>query len=196
MRIGIYLSQFLTHVTVNRVIDERHNVLAPTERARTGRTTSRWRPHRRRSSATRSESRTKSLRGSFLPTWATHRESSPDQQRRLSGLSACDGRAFGDDVDFTPLGKHYAVEGTATNAAHRYSPSKVTGTEQTVIRGCPTTEHISTSYVERFNLSSWMQMRRFTRLTNGFSKRHANVARQSHCGFAFTISAASTKRSV
>jgi len=48
------------------------------------------------------------------------------------------------------------------------------GVDRTVIRGIPREENISTSYVEHFNLSSRMQMRRFTRLTNGFSKKLEN----------------------
>ncbi|MGO9265738.1 MAG: hypothetical protein ACLQBA_12790 [Candidatus Binataceae bacterium] len=79
--------------------------------------------------------------------------------------------AFGVNVDFAQLTKKYASDSSKPDAAHRYSPGYVTGVDRTVIRGNPKSENISTSYVERFNLSSRMQMRRFTRLTNGFSKK-------------------------
>ena len=82
--------------------------------------------------------------------------------------------AFGTDVDFATITKKYAGDSNLPDAAHRYSPGHVAGVERTVIRGRPKRENISTSYVERFNLSSRMQMRRCTRLTNGFSKKLEN----------------------
>ena len=69
------------------------------------------------------------------------------------------------------LTKEYGGDSNLPDAAHRYSPGHVIGIDTTVIRARPDPEKISTSYVERFNLSSRMQMRRFTRLSNGFSKK-------------------------
>ncbi len=81
------------------------------------------------------------------------------------------GASFPTGVDYAQIVKEYEADPAG---AGRYSPPKVTGTEKTPIFGAPVEELVSTSFVERQNLTMRMQIRRFTRLTNAHSKKLEN----------------------
>ena len=92
---------------------------------------------------------------------------------------------FGTDVDFAQLTKMFGDYGQYDSPEGRYSPSPIKGVISKVRVGDPDPEHISTSFVERQNLTMRMAMRRFTRLTNGFSKKLEHLRAAVALHFAY-----------
>ena len=90
--------------------------------------------------------------------------------------------SFGAEVDYAQIVKSYEAEPIGPG---RYSPPKVTSKERYPIMGTPDMNLVSTSYVERGNLTMRMSMRRFTRLTNAFSKKVENLRAAVNLHFAY-----------
>ena len=93
-------------------------------------------------------------------------------------------QAFGKDIDYGMLRKIYSNPPKG-DGANRYSPGECCGIQRKTIIGNPVKRAISTSYVERQNLTMRMNMRRFTRLTNAFSKKIENLAHAVALHFMF-----------
>ena len=91
---------------------------------------------------------------------------------------------FGADIDYGMLIKMYGGDEKETAGPAWYGPAKIVSTMPTRVMGDPAWEHISTSHIERQNLTMRMQMRRFTRLTNAASKKLTNLKAQVALHFA------------
>jgi len=93
--------------------------------------------------------------------------------------------AFGRDVDYAQLVKSYGTDADPRKPERRYSPSICTGADPMPVNGNPDPAYISTSHIERLNLTMRMSMRRYTRLTNGFSKKVENLTAAVAIHFAY-----------
>ncbi len=93
-------------------------------------------------------------------------------------------QVFGEEIDFAQLVKSYKSDETG-NIARRYSPGDFVSAVKVPVSGNPDMEKVSTSYVERQNLTMRMSMRRLTRLTNGFSKKWENMEKALALHFAY-----------
>lgn len=85
-------------------------------------------------------------------------------------------QAFGDNVDYATQTKEFGGTPADKSASSRYSPSRITSVTTEVIKGSPDPRHISTSFVERQNWTVRTNLRRYTRLSNGFSRKLENHA--------------------
>jgi len=92
---------------------------------------------------------------------------------------------FAGQADFAQLVKLFGDYGQFENAEGRYSPPRITEVISKVVDGRPDEDHISTSFVERQNLTMRMQLRRFTRLTNAFSKKLSHLKAAVALHFAY-----------